>query len=108
MSQAGALFAGGLALLSEQMPAVIIIDGQGYDCASTGKLKDSALTSAGWVAVWKRSFWVAKAKFAAAGKPEPVDKMYLTCAGEEWLIDGIKTDPAGGGTLVLGCSAPAQ
>ncbi len=112
MSQASDLLAQGQASHAEQLPAVVKIGAQSYECATSGLERDSVLGEAGFVAGRKITFWLAADAFNAAGQPIPRENTSIECTAPAAYVGAYKIDtihPApGGNALILRCTAPPQ
>lgn len=108
MSDAADLISAGRAFLAAQFPATITVDGQGYDCATSGLGTGADLIFSGTDRKARVCFWLDRAAFAAAGKPEPRERENVVVwNGKTYALDEVKRDPAGA-TINLICLAPEQ
>lgn len=114
MTGAGSLMQAGQALLRQQCPGSVTIDGQAYDCAVTSVRKEGDFGDLGGPKTVRRiSFWMTPAQFEAAGQPLPIEsRTYAECTAPashagRYLIEAVIPD-ANGGTLILRGVAPSQ
>lgn len=118
MSQAARLLAAGQKFHALQFPAVIRIDGQTYDAATSGFSRVPDLVAGGWLPELKIAFWLPVAAFAAANKAVPgtevgrspvevVSVNGVTPPCTEVIAGDISRDPTGT-TLMLRCTSPEK
>lgn len=102
-------------VLANLFPAVIVIAGETYACASSGIKRDRDLLTGGWLDKWKVTFIIQVAAFTALSKPVAKSRDYVTItsiAGIAPVIPVVVAAEASldatGAVLTLRCENPEQ